>query len=885
MDFFCSRWTAGGLPFRPSRAVLRIALFCAFQILRCSAHRTVTCIIPVWRDLKHAWSGETLNTHGLGDPKSSEGASPSETLNPLKVQVLRCLSCPNDFRWSGKATCLCLRHDIVCTVHLRLVQPDEPDRISELGRLVSGFAPNTCVLPLRGRVGLVDHPHPPPAVARGHRLVFAATGNVYCRPALFVAGRHCLVPIQAKGGHWSTIVEGVIKGLSIVVWVGFGMLSIASLHSGLLALTTVLGLIRAAQIMYETTLLSILQEHYADRQCKVPTDNNLSADSFILCRWPHPTAGGNFIQPVVFPDVQRSSPEVLTASRGVKLAEPTSIASLEAGLRTGRKGVLIADLPRSYPSSRAETTPVMTDTWPSAPSEWGCSFQDFPFSYPSSRAEATLVMTDTWPLAQVRFHIGLCETRFRTVTGVRTVGPIRALRKGARRKSIGAPKSQCLPSAIPERFAGGLLGKACHKADRNFMRPHVCASEPLVLDETRTRQIRDGIESEEFVAMMAALNQGIAMQDETNAEMQRLFGAPTTHPVSGPQPNFDPLLPAEDLQGPNPREGLAQAQVFRPLVQPNEGLFRLGINDLDPTSMKIANLKKQFKKAQGLNPIPDIEDGYTKAAVKLSDRFRIPHIDRFDGTLSGIAATWYAKLKDAVKQNWEKLAKAFVDQYSYNTQLEITTQDLETTYQNPTESFVEFVARWRAKAAQMTNRPSERDQVRIVVQNLEHDMLQKLIVASLFTFKSLHELGVQIKDAFNRGIIPRTSEPTRRVIFGNTNASAPSQDPNDQVPHPHLNLIHTLPFTYNPSIYITPTHLPKPEVFIPESIDLCMMDALEPQSSQTLEPTTSELMRMIEDLQRTVADLAFGILAPSSTTSHARNLKPKGLSNLGVSCN
>ncbi|KAF5934061.1 hypothetical protein HYC85_030232 [Camellia sinensis] len=33
---------------------------------------------------------------------------------------------------------------------------------------------------------------------------------------------------------------------------------------------------------------------------------------------------------------------------------------------------------------------------------------------------------------------------------------------------------------------------------------------------------------------------------------------------------------------------------------------------------------------------------------------------------------------------------------------------------------------------------------------------------------------------------------------------------------PYLNLIHTLPSTYNPSIYITPTYLPKHEVFIPE---------------------------------------------------------------------
>ena len=74
-------------------------------------------------------------------------------------------------------------------------------RISELNRLVSGFAPNTCILPLRGRVGLVDHPHPPPAVARGHRLVFAATGNVCCRPALFVAGQHFLVPAGTLFGQ------------------------------------------------------------------------------------------------------------------------------------------------------------------------------------------------------------------------------------------------------------------------------------------------------------------------------------------------------------------------------------------------------------------------------------------------------------------------------------------------------------------------------------------------------------------------------------------------------------------------------------------------------------------------------------------------------------
>ena len=67
-------------------------------------------------------------------------------------------------------------------------------------------------------------------------------------------------------------------------------------------------------------------------------------------------------------------------------------------------------------------------------------------------------------------------------------------------------------------------------------------------------------------------------------------------------------------------------------MQPNKRFYPLDINDLDSTLVKIANLEKQFKKAQGLNSIPDIEDGYTKAFVRLPDKFKMPHIGRFDGS-------------------------------------------------------------------------------------------------------------------------------------------------------------------------------------------------------------------------------------------------------------
>ncbi|KAF5933070.1 hypothetical protein HYC85_029241 [Camellia sinensis] len=59
------------------------------------------------------------------------------------------------------------------------------------------------------------------------------------------------------------------------------------------------------------------------------------------------------------------------------------------------------------------------------------------------------------------------------------------------------------------------------------------------------------------------------------------------------------------------------------------------------------------------------------------------------------------------------------------------------------------------------------------------------------------------------------------------------------------------------------------------------MGALEPQPSQTREPTTSELMGMIKDLQKIMTDLASGTLAPSSTTPHTGNFMSRDSPMLG----
>ena len=43
--------------------------------------------------------------------------------------------------------------------------------------------------------------------------------------------------------------------------------------------------------------------------------------------------------------------------------------------------------------------------------------------------------------------------------------------------------------------------------------------------------------------------------------------------------------------------------------------------EVDPTALKVNKLEKLFKRAQGVNSIPDLEDGYTESAITLPEHF------------------------------------------------------------------------------------------------------------------------------------------------------------------------------------------------------------------------------------------------------------------------
>ena len=86
-------------------------------------------------------------------------------------------------------------------------------------------------------------------------------------------------------------------------------------------------------------------------------------------------------------------------------------------------------------------------------------------------------------------------------------------------------------------------------------------------------------------------------------------------------------------------------------------------------------------------------------------------------------------------------------------EVDITRRDLETTKQEPKESFSTFITKWRAKATQMISMSSEEEQLAMVVKNLL-PVYHKYLFAQYFpNFKAIITAGTQIEDAINNNTI------------------------------------------------------------------------------------------------------------------------------------
>ena len=76
--------------------------------------------------------------------------------------------------------------------------------------------------------------------------------------------------------------------------------------------------------------------------------------------------------------------------------------------------------------------------------------------------------------------------------------------------------------------------------------------------------------------------------------------------------------------------------------------------------------------------------------------------------LTGCASRWYYNLDLSKTKVWNELVELFVDQFIFNTMIDVTLRDLETK-QGVGGTFSEYMTRWKGKASKMVNRPNEKD--------------------------------------------------------------------------------------------------------------------------------------------------------------------------------
>ena len=78
----------------------------------------------------------------------------------------------------------------------------------------------------------------------------------------------------------------------------------------------------------------------------------------------------------------------------------------------------------------------------------------------------------------------------------------------------------------------------------------------------------------------------------------------------------------------------------------------------------------------------------------------------FPLSLTRGASRWYYSLDPSKTKVWNELVELFVDQFIFNTMIDVTLRDMETTKQGVVEKFSKYMTSWKGKASRMVNKPN-----------------------------------------------------------------------------------------------------------------------------------------------------------------------------------
>lgn len=127
----------------------------------------------------------------------------------------------------------------------------------------------------------------------------------------------------------------------------------------------------------------------------------------------------------------------------------------------------------------------------------------------------------------------------------------------------------------------------------------------------------------------------------------------------------------------------------------------------------------------------------------------------FHQSLTGPALQWFLALNPSKKKSWEDIGEAI-----------------------SSESITEFVKQWRSKSTQMVDRPTEKDQIRMITRNLQPAFAKNLVLAHASAgFKTFFEVGLVVEEVLQMGILEKGDSNTRsRKTYPNNNSNLYATD-------------------------------------------------------------------------------------------------------------
>nr|CAN70565.1 hypothetical protein VITISV_035222 [Vitis vinifera] len=237
-----------------------------------------------------------------------------------------------------------------------------------------------------------------------------------------------------------------------------------------------------------------------------------------------------------------------------------------------------------------------------------------------------------------------------------------------------------------------------------------------------------------------------------------------------------------------------RAAVVPPMVTP--------VTVIEDPHSRMDRLERRIRRMRDLDEMISWDDPDDVPVATLPVSFRMPDIERYTGvgcprihlklystvmralgldeaqlltlfplSLSGVTQRWYASLESSRRRTWEDLAQEFLRQYSFSGDTSVTRRELEFLRQGSDESVSSFISRWREKAVEMIERPTERDQMSMFLRSLHPRFARHLTGVPFRDFRSLVQALIDVEDGISRGLwsdIILSSDTEREGVGGSS---------------------------------------------------------------------------------------------------------------------